>query len=97
MGNVISIHTEIFVKRDETGKTIKPAEALCELTKTYNGSSYNGYPMIIKEVGAYNDFSIQISYGEKYVPRTIFGFYEENKKYIDTMFVRTNYEQQFSV
>ncbi|MBK6498821.1 MAG: hypothetical protein IPG00_11945 [Saprospiraceae bacterium] len=92
MGNVISIHAEIFVKRDETGQTIRPAEALWNLTKTYNGSSYNGYPMIIKEVGAYNDYSIRISYGEKYVPRSIFSFYEENKNFIDTIFVRTNYE-----
>jgi len=38
MGNVISIHAEIFVKRDETGQTIRPAEALLNLTKTYNGS-----------------------------------------------------------
>lgn len=92
MGNVISLHTEIFVKRDESGETIKPAEALWKLTEPLNGSSYNGYPMIIKEAGSYKDFSIRISYGEKYVPRRLFSFYEENQEYIDKIFVRTNYE-----
>lgn len=92
MGNVISIHAEIFVKRDKTGWTLKPAEALWELTKPLNGRSYNGYPMIVKEAGAYNDFSIRISYGEKYVPVRLFSFYDENQDYIDKIFVRTNYE-----
>jgi len=92
MGNIISLHTEIFVKRDESGKTIKPAEALWKLTEPLNGSSYNGYPMIIKEAGAYKDFSIRISYGEKYVPRRLFSFYEQNQELIDKIFVRSNYE-----
>lgn len=92
MGNLLSIHTEIFVKRGAAEQTLSPAEALYKLIAPMNGHSYNGYPMIAKESGTYEHFSIRISYGEKYVPRHLFRFFEENEPYIDKLFARTYYE-----
>lgn len=91
MGNVISIHAEIFVKKGVLGQSLKPAEVLWQLTEPMNGRSYNGYPMIIKEIGGVGS-SIRISYGEKYEPQRVFSFFEENESYIDRLFARTHYE-----
>lgn len=92
MGNVISLHTEIFIKNNKEGKSLFPAKVLFDLTEPLNWSSYNGYPMIIKEFGSANDRSIRISYGEKYEPRRLFSFFQENLNFIDRMFTRANYE-----
>lgn len=91
MGNVISIHTEFFVKKAALMLPLKPAEMLWQLTEPAGGRSYNCYPMIIKEVGGSNP-SIRISYGEKYEPQRLFSFFEEYKEFIDRLFVRTQYE-----
>lgn len=94
MGNVISIHAEIFTKRNEAGESLNPANILSKLTALMGGRSYNGYPIIIKEVGGIGGIgsSIRISYGEKGEPSNLFRFFEENKNGIDRLFARTQYE-----
>jgi len=92
MGNLISIHTIIFVKRDSDRITLNPIRILNELLLKYNGMSYNGSPIFVKESGNYENLHYKISYGEKGEPRELIEFAKSHVKLIDKIFARTYYE-----
>lgn len=89
MGNLLSIHAEIFLKRNSTGQLLTPVETLTKLLEKLNGASYNGYPIIIKELGGWKNPSYRISYGDKMEPGSLFKFYKENCEFVEKIFART--------
>jgi len=89
MGNLLSIHAEIFLKRDSNGKIISPLETASKLLENLNGRSYNGYPIVLKEHWNGNKTSYRISYGDKMEPRSLYRFYENNFELIERIFART--------
>lgn len=92
MGNLLSIHAEIFLKRDSNGKVLTPIETVTKLLENLNGSSYNGYPISIKENRNWKNLSYRISYGDKMEPRSLIRFYENNSEYVERIFARTHDE-----
>ena len=89
MGNLLSIHAEIFLKRDSSGKVLTPIETVTKLLENLNGRSYNGYPIIIKENAEWKNLSYRISYGDKMEPRSLIQFCENNSEHVDRIFART--------
>ncbi|MEO1263356.1 MAG: hypothetical protein AAFZ15_31390, partial [Bacteroidota bacterium] len=89
MGNLLSIHAEIFLKRNSNGRVLTPIETVTKLLENLNGHSYNGYPIIIKENGDLRNLSYRISYIDKMEPRSLIRFYENNHKFVERIFART--------
>jgi hypothetical protein len=86
MGNVLSVHAEIYMKRVNE-KIDKPVKLLSEILKFQFDQAYNGYPIIIKE--NWKNKSIQISYTSKYEPTSLYKFSREYENSIDKIFART--------
>jgi len=80
MGNLISIHTLIFLKEESKGESTSPLTILSELLDKYSGMSYNRYPIFIKEGGNVKNRFCKISYGEKGEPRELIKFANSKQK-----------------
>lgn len=89
MGNLLSIHAEIFLKKNSKGLTLSPVEIMTKLLENLNGRSYNGYPFVLKEHWNGKTTSYRVSYGDKMEPRSLIHFYEKNAQSIEQIFART--------
>ncbi len=87
MGNLLSVHAEIFFKEDNGLNDSRPALLLYELLHTYRGRSYNCAPILVYDFHEHN--SLRISYGDKYEPRQLIEFQFEFRKIIDQIYART--------
>lgn len=86
MGNVLSIHAEIFLTK--ANKLVNnPAMLLNEILSFQQGKAYNGYPMFVKE--NWENKSVQLSFTSKYEPIALYKFSEKHKSSIDKIFART--------
>jgi hypothetical protein len=86
MGNVLSVHAEIFLKGTDE-RIDKPIKIISEILKFQLDQAYNGYPIFIKEY--WKNKSIQISYTSKYEPTSLIRFSEKYENSIDKIFART--------
>jgi len=86
MGNVLSVHAEIFLAK-RNNLISNPAMLLNEILSFQQGKSYNGCPMFIKEY--WDNKSIQISFTSKYEPTALFKFSQKYRSSIDKIFART--------
>lgn len=92
MGNLISIHTLIYLNNKSRGESISPLNILSEILDKYSGMSYNRYPIYIKEGGNNKNRFYKISYGEKGEPRELIKFANTHPELISKIFARTYYE-----
>jgi len=93
MGNLLSIHTVIILKHElRRGEFFTPLGIASKLLGKYNGMSYNGFPIYLKDLSDSNHAHFRISYGEKGEPRELIEFANSNEKLISKIFARTYYE-----
>lgn len=92
MGNLISIHALIFVQNDLKNDHCSPLDIITKLLEKYEGGSYNGYPIIIKEGGNHANRHYFISYGEKGEPSELLSFMNSYPKLVSKIFARTYFE-----
>jgi hypothetical protein len=92
MGNLLSIHTVIYLKSKPGDESSSPLNILTEILDKYGGMSYNGYPIYIKEGGNNKNRFYKISYGEKAEPRELIKFANSHPELISKLFARTYYE-----
>ena len=86
MGNVLSVHAEIFLK-ESWQNNFPVSKLISQILDLQFGRSYNGYPIIAKEY--WSNRSIQLSFTSKYQPQSLIEFSELNRDKINKIFART--------
>ena len=86
MGNVLSVHSEIFIK-ESWQNDFPVSKLISQILDLQFGRSYNGYPIIAKEY--WPNRSIQLSFTSKYQPQSLIEFSELNRDKIKKIFART--------